>query len=73
LFQLGGDSLLSIQVVSRAARAGWRIRPRQVFEAPTLARLAHELGFSDATSASRFLRRGSRTLTQAGKPATVTD
>ncbi|HEV3457894.1 MAG TPA: amino acid adenylation domain-containing protein, partial [Thermoanaerobaculia bacterium] len=39
-FDLGGDSILSLQVVSRAARAGWRITPRQVFERPTVAALA---------------------------------
>ncbi|HVR99442.1 MAG TPA: amino acid adenylation domain-containing protein, partial [Thermoanaerobaculia bacterium] len=39
-FELGGDSILSIQVVSRAARAGLRLTPRQVFEHPTVAGLA---------------------------------
>jgi amino acid adenylation domain-containing protein/non-ribosomal peptide synthase protein (TIGR01720 family) len=39
-FTLGGDSILSIQVVSRAARQGVRITPRQIFEAPTVAALA---------------------------------
>ncbi|HEX3529040.1 MAG TPA: non-ribosomal peptide synthase/polyketide synthase [Thermoanaerobaculia bacterium] len=39
-FQLGGDSILSLQVVSRAARAGLRITPRQLLESQTIARLA---------------------------------
>jgi aryl carrier-like protein len=39
-FALGGDSILSLQVVTRAARAGWRITPRDVFEHPTVAGLA---------------------------------
>ncbi len=39
-FDLGGDSILSIQIVSRAHRAGLRITPRQVFESPTVAGLA---------------------------------
>src|SRR6185369_15554225 len=39
-FQLGGDSIQSLQVVSRAARAGLRITPRQLFEHPTIAELA---------------------------------
>ncbi len=39
-FQLGGDSILSLQVVSRAARAGLRFTPRQLFERPTIAELA---------------------------------
>ncbi len=39
-FELGGDSILSLQVVSRAAEAGLHLRPRQVFEHPTVAALA---------------------------------
>jgi amino acid adenylation domain-containing protein/non-ribosomal peptide synthase protein (TIGR01720 family) len=39
-FALGGDSILSIQMVARAARAGWVLTPRQVFEHQTIAALA---------------------------------
>ncbi|HLL47246.1 MAG TPA: condensation domain-containing protein, partial [Longimicrobiaceae bacterium] len=39
-FALGGDSILSIQMVSRAAAAGVRIAPWQVFQHQTLAGLA---------------------------------
>ncbi len=39
-FELGGDSILSLQVVARAARAGCRITPRQMFEHQTIAALA---------------------------------
>ncbi|HYG62208.1 MAG TPA: condensation domain-containing protein, partial [Thermoanaerobaculia bacterium] len=39
-FELGGDSILSIQVVARAAEAGLQVTPRQVFEHPTVAALA---------------------------------
>src|SRR5579871_2714396 len=39
-FHLGGDSILSMQVVSRAARAGLKITTAQVFEFPTVAELA---------------------------------
>ncbi|EXU66193.1 hypothetical protein Z951_21420 [Streptomyces sp. PRh5] len=37
---LGGDSILSIQVVAGARRAGVRLTPRQVFQHPTIALLA---------------------------------
>src|SRR6185295_19517059 len=39
-FALGGDSILSIQVVSRAAQAGLRLTPRDLFEHATVAQLA---------------------------------
>jgi amino acid adenylation domain-containing protein/non-ribosomal peptide synthase protein (TIGR01720 family) len=39
-FELGGDSILSLQVVARAAAAGLRVSLRQLFEHPTVAELA---------------------------------
>ncbi|TAM72489.1 non-ribosomal peptide synthetase, partial [Mycobacterium sp.] len=39
-FELGGDSILSLQVVARARAAGLRCRPRDVFVEQTVARLA---------------------------------
>uniref|UniRef100_UPI003B8A65F8 non-ribosomal peptide synthase/polyketide synthase n=1 Tax=Rhodococcus sp. TaxID=1831 RepID=UPI003B8A65F8 len=39
-FGLGGDSIMSIQLVSRAQTAGVAITPRDVFECRTVARLA---------------------------------
>lgn len=39
-FELGGDSIVSIQVVSRAHAQGLALRARQLFEHPTIARLA---------------------------------
>ncbi|HYG65160.1 MAG TPA: amino acid adenylation domain-containing protein [Thermoanaerobaculia bacterium] len=39
-FALGGDSILAIQVVSRAAEAGLFVEPRQLFAHPTVAGLA---------------------------------
>lgn len=39
-FELGGDSILSIQVVARARRAGLHLTPDLVFEHQTLAALA---------------------------------
>ncbi|HET7461935.1 MAG TPA: non-ribosomal peptide synthase/polyketide synthase [Longimicrobium sp.] len=45
-FEAGGDSILSIQLVARARRAGVEITPRQVFEHPTIAGLARVAGTS---------------------------
>nr|BBH87140.1 non-ribosomal peptide synthetase [Thermosporothrix sp. COM3] len=39
-FSLGGDSILSIQVVSRAAQAGLSLSPRHLFQHQTIAQLA---------------------------------
>ncbi len=39
-FEVGGDSILSIQVVGRARQAGIKITPRQIFQYSTLAELA---------------------------------
>ncbi|WP_253267541.1 non-ribosomal peptide synthetase, partial [Streptomyces sp. NL15-2K] len=47
-FALGGDSILSIQVVSRARRAGLGITSRDVFLRQTIAGLAAVAGEADA-------------------------
>jgi len=39
-FAVGGDSILSLQLIARARAQGWLLTPRQVFEQPTIARLA---------------------------------
>ncbi|MFH9349067.1 amino acid adenylation domain-containing protein [Kitasatospora sp. NPDC017646] len=39
-FELGGDSVLSVQVVYRARRAGWHLVPKDLFSYPTVERLA---------------------------------
>ncbi|WIX90410.1 non-ribosomal peptide synthetase [Amycolatopsis sp. DG1A-15b] len=43
-FALGGDSLLSVQVVAHARRAGLPLNIRDVFGRPTIADLAREVG-----------------------------
>jgi amino acid adenylation domain-containing protein/non-ribosomal peptide synthase protein (TIGR01720 family) len=39
-FALGGDSILSIQIVARAAQAGLHFTPREIFQHQTVAELA---------------------------------
>jgi non-ribosomal peptide synthase protein (TIGR01720 family) len=39
-FQLGGDSILALQVAARARQAGWAVMPRQLFSHQTIAELA---------------------------------
>ncbi|MFB6435657.1 non-ribosomal peptide synthase/polyketide synthase [Streptomyces sp. NPDC056411] len=45
-FMLGGDSILSIQVVSRARAAGLTLTPRDLFRYPTIGALAAASGSS---------------------------
>ncbi|MDK1290491.1 non-ribosomal peptide synthetase [Pseudoalteromonas umbrosa] len=42
-FALGGDSILSLQIVASMRQQGFTLSPKQVFEAPTIAQLALEL------------------------------
>lgn len=43
-FDLGGDSILSIQIVARANQAGLKLVPRQLFQHQTIATLALVVG-----------------------------
>lgn len=50
-FELGGDSILSLQIVARANRAGLRLTPKQLFEHPTIGELA---AVANTTSETQF-------------------
>jgi non-ribosomal peptide synthetase component F len=50
-FELGGDSILSLKVAARAARAGVQLNPRQVFEHQSLSRIAHAIRSDHASQA----------------------
>jgi amino acid adenylation domain-containing protein/non-ribosomal peptide synthase protein (TIGR01720 family) len=52
-FEIGGDSILSIQIVARAQQAGLGITPRQIFLHPTIAELAAVAGTAEAVSAEQ--------------------
>ncbi|MFH5244706.1 non-ribosomal peptide synthase/polyketide synthase [Antrihabitans spumae] len=49
-FALGGDSIMSIQLVSRAKAAGVQFAPRDVFERKTVARLATVAQFGSSAT-----------------------
>ncbi|MEV2250526.1 amino acid adenylation domain-containing protein [Streptomyces sp. NPDC050147] len=51
-FQLGGDSIMSMQLASRVRRAGWVISPRQVFEERTPAGLAGVVAATGSTASA---------------------
>jgi amino acid adenylation domain-containing protein/non-ribosomal peptide synthase protein (TIGR01720 family) len=62
-FQLGGDSILTIQVISRARQQGLDIAPRQIAEHPTIAQLAAVAGTRTRPSTAEDVPTGPAPLT----------
>jgi amino acid adenylation domain-containing protein/non-ribosomal peptide synthase protein (TIGR01720 family) len=62
-FDLGGDSILSIQMGVRATEEGVRITPRQIFQHQTVAELAAAAGTVDAVAAEQGMVTGDAPLT----------
>ena len=62
-FSLGGDSILSIQIVARARQAGLRFTAGDLFEHPTIAELAAVTGSSARIDADQGLIDGGAPLT----------
>ena len=56
-FELGGDSILAIQVAARAKEAGLAMTPRRLFEHRTVASLAAASGSGASGSAARAADR----------------
>jgi amino acid adenylation domain-containing protein/non-ribosomal peptide synthase protein (TIGR01720 family) len=61
-FDLGGDSILSIQIIARANQAGLGLSPRQLFQHQTISELATVTG-SGTDSAEQGLITGDVPLT----------
>ena len=72
-FALGGDSILSLQVIARAKKRGLKITPLQLFDQPTIAALARVAKplVSDANPADdeaaqlQILQRGDNSKAQS--------
>lgn len=62
-FTIGGDSIISIQVVARARQAGLQITPRQIFQHPTIRRLAEVATTLDIFEAEQAVVTGELPLT----------
>nr|AYN44308.1 nonribosomal peptide synthetase [Cloning vector H69C977B_s16] len=62
-FALGGDSILGLQIISRATQQGLRLRPRQLFEHQTIADLARVASSTQVINAEQGLVTGSAPLT----------
>ncbi|HSR89843.1 MAG TPA: amino acid adenylation domain-containing protein [Gemmatimonadales bacterium] len=62
-FEIGGDSILSIQIVSRARQKGVLLMPRQVFEHQSIAELAAVAGTGEQVESEQGLVQGQVPLT----------
>ncbi len=62
-FELGGDSILSMQIIAKANQAGLRLTPKQFFEHQTIAGLAEVAGSNKVIQAEQGLVTGSVPLT----------
>jgi amino acid adenylation domain-containing protein/non-ribosomal peptide synthase protein (TIGR01720 family) len=62
-FALGGDSILSIQIVARAQQAGLQLTPKQLFQHQSIAELAAVVGTGPTIEADQGLVSGAVPLT----------
>ena len=63
-FDLGGDSILSIQIISKLNQAGLRLTPQQLFQHPTVAELTAAIEHTpEAVSAEQGVVSGAVPLT----------
>ncbi|MEG4574238.1 amino acid adenylation domain-containing protein [Microcoleus sp. N3A4] len=62
-FEVGGDSILSIQIISRANIAGLQLTPKQIFQHQTIAELAAVATPTETNKAEQGLITGSLPLT----------
>jgi amino acid adenylation domain-containing protein/non-ribosomal peptide synthase protein (TIGR01720 family) len=62
-FDLGGDSILSIQIIAKASQAGLKLTPRQLFQHQTIADLAMVGGVVVQTEVEQGVVTGSVPLT----------
>ncbi|HEY0739780.1 MAG TPA: phosphopantetheine-binding protein, partial [Herpetosiphonaceae bacterium] len=68
-FALGGDSILSLQVIARAQQAGLRITPRQMFQHQTIAELAAVVAPISTADAEPSLKPEQQPAEEPGQPA----
>lgn len=62
-FESGGDSILSIQVITRANRVGLQLASRQIFQHQTIAELAAVAGAARSIEAEQHVVSGAVPLT----------
>lgn len=62
-FEIGGDSILSIQIISQASQMGLKFTPKQMFECPTIAELAQVVIETQGVQAEQGVVTGDVPLT----------
>jgi amino acid adenylation domain-containing protein/non-ribosomal peptide synthase protein (TIGR01720 family) len=62
-FELGGDSILCLQIVARSHQRGLRLTPKQLFERPTVAGLAEVVVEAPSVAGEQGLVTGAVPLT----------
>jgi amino acid adenylation domain-containing protein/non-ribosomal peptide synthase protein (TIGR01720 family) len=62
-FDLGGDSIMSIQIIARSDQAGLKLEPKQIFRFQTIAELAAVAVFSQPVQAEQGTVTGRLPLT----------
>ncbi|MGG4268475.1 condensation domain-containing protein, partial [Peribacillus simplex] len=62
-FEIGGDSILSIQIVSRAKQAGLQLTPKQMFEHQTISELVQVVKEEQGVQAEQGVVTGELFLT----------
>jgi amino acid adenylation domain-containing protein/non-ribosomal peptide synthase protein (TIGR01720 family) len=62
-FDLGGDSILSLQIIAQARRQGLQFTPQELFDNPTVAALALAVRNGEAASSEPFAMSGDVPLT----------
>jgi amino acid adenylation domain-containing protein/non-ribosomal peptide synthase protein (TIGR01720 family) len=61
-FALGGDSILSLQVISKANQAGLQLTPKQLFQHQTIAKIADIAGTTQKIPAEQGILTGTLEL-----------
>ncbi|WP_017654190.1 non-ribosomal peptide synthetase [Fortiea contorta] len=62
-FEIGGDSILSLQIIARANQAGMQLNVKQLFQHQTISELAAVAGTTQTIQAEQGLVTGSSPLT----------
>jgi acyl carrier protein len=53
-FELGGDSVIAIQVIARAGQEGFQLSPNDLFQHPSVAQLVERAGSGEAPATTRL-------------------